>query len=79
MMNNLLDVIKEIRQSEGESLTITPEGLHVTFTLNRGNDSDRSVMPMDHHCHPERIVDMIKFMRNRIQNKNKNGNTDTNS
>lgn len=63
---NLLDLIHELNQVNEESLNICPEGLQIKFTLHRGNTFTEAVMPADHHCDIERIIDLVKFMKKRL-------------
>lgn len=69
----LLDLIEQLKR--GESLSITPNGPRVDFTLSREMDRGEGVtktlkstssMPPDHHCDLERIVDVVVFLQDRL-------------
>lgn len=62
----LLDLINELNQVFDESLVIKPNGLQVDFILHRGDKSTQGTMPPNHHCDLERIIDLVKFLKQRL-------------
>ncbi len=74
----LSEVVAELDVFEKLSFEKVPVNM-VKITLSRAEDaeemagwSDSSVMPMDHHCDPERLISVIQFLRERM-NKLYNG------
>jgi hypothetical protein len=61
------DIIDELFSCH--ELTITREGFQVYFTLknNETKKDWRSVLPGDHHLDKERVIDCIRFMKDKTK------------
>lgn len=71
---SLLDIVSELETFESVTFERFPVNM-VKVTLTRAEDADvnpgwadSSVLPADHHCDPERLVDVIRHLRERIAN-----------
>jgi DNA-directed RNA polymerase subunit M/transcription elongation factor TFIIS len=62
------DVINSLGNDEVLSIELYPVN-QVMFTLKKGRKKTTAVMPNNHHCDAERIVDLIDFMRKRFDSQ----------
>lgn len=69
MKKSLLDLIFELNQINDESLEIKPNGLMVEFILHRGDKQTSGMMPPDHHCDIERVIDLVQFLKSKLDIK----------